>query len=72
MKYVRKIRGHYKGKSTKQGLTSAKDSAIELPEGHESPNHTLDKLTNLTYCLIYGPWGLIAEYVLGIYIWWTE
>ena len=55
MKYVRKIRGHYKGKSTKQGLTSAKDSAIELPEGHESPNHTLDKLTNLTYCLIYGP-----------------
>ena len=28
-----------KGKSLKQDLTSAKDLAIELPEGRESPYH---------------------------------
>ena len=31
-----------KGKSPKQGLTSAKDLTIELPEGRESPYHRLD------------------------------
>ena len=31
-----------KGKSPKQGLTSAKDITIELPEGHESPCYRLD------------------------------
>ena len=34
MKYRRKERGHYRGeKSREQGLTSAKDLPIELPEG---------------------------------------
>ena len=33
MKYGRKERGHYRGKSPKQGLISAKDLLIELPEG---------------------------------------
>ena len=31
-----------KGKSLKQGLISAKDLPIELPEGCESPYHRLD------------------------------
>ena len=31
-----------KGKSPKQGLISAKDLTIELPEGRESPYHGLD------------------------------
>ena len=31
-----------KGKSPKQGLTSAKDLTIELPEERESPYHGLD------------------------------
>ena len=30
------------GKSPKQGLTSAKDPTIELPEGRESTYHRLD------------------------------
>ena len=34
-----------KGKSPKQGLTSAKDLTIELFEGGESPYHRLDYLT---------------------------
>ena len=38
----RKERGHYKGKSPKQGLTSAKDLSIELPEERESPYYKLD------------------------------
>ena len=38
MKYGRKDRGHYKGKSPKQGLTSAKDPTIELPEGANNDN----------------------------------
>ena len=42
-----------KGKSFKQGLTSANDRTIELPEGRDSPFHGLDYLTNL-YSLIYG------------------
>ena len=41
MKYERKERGH-KGESPKQGLTSAKDLPMELPEGRESPYHWLD------------------------------
>ena len=35
MKYGRKERGRYKGKSPKQGITSAKDLPIELPEEGE-------------------------------------
>ena len=31
-----------KAESPKQGLTSAKDITIELPEGRESPYHRLD------------------------------
>ena len=31
-----------KGKNPKQDLTSAKNLTIELPEGHESPYHSLD------------------------------
>ena len=31
-----------KGKSPKQGLTSAKDLPMELPEGRKSPYHRLD------------------------------
>ena len=31
-----------KGKSPKQGITSAKDLTIELAEGRESPYHRLD------------------------------
>ena len=46
-----------KGKSPKQGLTNDKDLPMELPEGRETPYHRLDKLTNLTYSLIYCPWG---------------
>ena len=42
MKYGRKERGHYRGESPKQGLISAKDLPIELPEGCESPYHRLD------------------------------
>ena len=34
--------GTIRGKSLKHGLTSAKDLAIELPEGRESPYHRLD------------------------------
>ena len=41
MKYERKERGHYNGKSSKQGLSSANDLPIELPEGRESPYHRL-------------------------------
>ena len=41
MKFGRKERGH-EGKSPKQGLTSAKDLPMELPEGRESPYHKLD------------------------------
>ena len=37
MKYRRKDVGT-KVKSTKQGLTSAKDLPMELSEGHKSPN----------------------------------
>ena len=33
MKYRRKERGHYRGEKSKQGLISAKDLTIELPEG---------------------------------------
>ena len=32
------------GKSPKQGLISAKELTIELPEGHESPYHRLSKI----------------------------
>ena len=42
MKYGRKERGTIRGKSPKQGLTSAKDLPIELPEGRESPYHRLN------------------------------
>ena len=38
----RKERGHYKEKILKQGLISAKDLSIELPEGCESLYHRLD------------------------------
>ena len=34
--------GTIKGKSSKQGLTNAKDVTIELPEGRGSPYHRLD------------------------------
>ena len=34
-----------KGKSFKQGLISAKDLTMELPEGSELPYHILDQLT---------------------------
>ena len=47
--------GTIRGKSLKQGLTSAKDLRMELSERRESPYHRLNKLTNLTYSLIYGP-----------------
>ena len=43
MKYGRKEREHYKGKSLKQSLTSAEDLTIELPVGRESPYHRLDQ-----------------------------
>ena len=46
-----------KGKSPKQGLANAKDLPIELLEGREFSFHRFDKLINLTYSLIYGPWG---------------
>ena len=42
------MEGTIRGKSPKQGLTSAKDLTIELPEG-----------LNLTYNLIYGSWGQV-------------
>ena len=42
MKYERKERGYYRGKSPKQGLTRAKNLVIEHPEGRESPYHRLD------------------------------
>ena len=43
MKYGRKERGHYKGgESPKQGLISAKELTIELPDGCESPYHRID------------------------------
>ena len=42
MKNERKERGHYKGECPKQGLTSADDITIELPEGRESPYYRLD------------------------------
>ena len=42
MKYERKEHGHYKGKSPKQGLTSAEDLTMELREGRESPYHRLN------------------------------
>ena len=45
MKCGRKERGHYRGKSPKQDLTSAKGLTIELPEGRESPYYRIDKLT---------------------------
>ena len=41
MKYGRKENGH-EAKSPKQGLTRAKDLAIELSAGHEFPCHRLD------------------------------
>ena len=31
-----------KGKSSKQGVTKAKDLPMELPDGRESPYHRLD------------------------------
>ena len=34
--------GTIKKKSPKQGLTSAKDLTIEIPDGCESPYHRLD------------------------------
>ena len=40
MKYGRKERGH-EGKNPKQGLTSAKDLPMDLPEGCESSYHRL-------------------------------
>ena len=43
MKYGRKERGHYKGKSPKQGQTNAEDLAMELPEGRESSYHRFDQ-----------------------------
>ena len=43
-------RGH-EGEKFKQGLTSAKDLTIELPDGRESPYHRLDY--NLTTNLCY-------------------
>ena len=42
MKYGRKELGIIRGGSPKQGLNSAKDLTIELPEGSESPYHRLD------------------------------
>ena len=42
MKYGRKERGTIRGESPKQGLISAKDLPIELPEGCESPYHRLE------------------------------
>ena len=42
------------GKSPKQDLTNAKDLPMELPEGRKCPYYRLDKITNLTYSLIYG------------------
>ena len=42
MKSVRKEHGVLKGKVLEQGLTSAKDLPIELPEGQKSPYHRLD------------------------------
>ena len=36
-------------KSPKQGLTSAEDLPIELPEGRESPTIDHTKITILTY-----------------------
>ena len=48
-----------KMKNPRQSLTIAHDLTIELPEGRESPYHRLAYLTNLTYSLIYGPWGQI-------------
>ena len=55
------------GKSPKQCLISAKDLPMELPEGYEFPYHRLDKITNLTYSLIYGPWGLYSIKVIKLY-----
>ena len=46
MKYGKKERGHYKGESPKQGLTSAKDLPIVLPEGREFPPLPYIGLTN--------------------------
>ena len=34
--------GTIRGKSPKQGMTSAKELTIELPEGRESPYNRLD------------------------------
>ena len=42
MKYGKNDRGHYRGESLKQGLTSARDLSIELFEGRESLYHRLD------------------------------
>ena len=39
-----------------QGLASAEDLNIELPEGRESSSHTLESLDWLTN-LTYGSWG---------------
>ena len=41
MKFGRKERGHEGEKSTKQGLTSAKDLPMELAQRRESPYHRL-------------------------------
>ena len=40
--------GTIRGKSPKQGLTSAKNLIIDLSEGREFHYHRLDQLTNLT------------------------
>lgn len=42
----------------KQDITRAKGLTIELSERLEFPYHRSDHLTNLTYCLIFRPWGL--------------
>ena len=40
-------------KSSKQGQTIAKDLSLLLPDRRFSPYHRIDKITELTYSLIY-------------------
>ena len=44
MKYARKERGHYTGKSPKQGLASAENQNVNAPEGLDSLYHRLDEI----------------------------
>ena len=46
MKYERKERGHYKGKSPKQGINSSKDLPIELLERSEIKGRSRHKNNN--------------------------